>query len=283
MSLQQHTEWVSQDADKIEDILDENGFDLVGDVLEGGKVLSGSQAYVATKDNYVVVAFRGTQSDNKIEFAENVVTDLKARRIKMDFIDDSVRYADVYQEIKVHKGFHNEYEAMRDTLFKYVNRHPGKELYVTGHSLGAALGILCSFDFSVHSGREVTGYFSGSPRVGGADFRKAFEEAVPASYRIVVNKDPIPQVPGILTDYVHVEYLLQLYPNGVAVPPEKILPATSYAEAVAALAYFSRHDRSQYKSSIEEHLSLCKDDEDKCPTYPSMRGMAEAERRAASE
>lgn len=283
ISLQQHTEWVSQDHKEIDGILDDNGWNLVGDVMRGGTVLSGSQAYVATKGDKIVVAFRGTDSDNPLEKLSNSLTDVRATVTKLDFIDDSVRYADVYQEIKVHKGFHNEYEAMRDTIFKYVNRHPDKDLFVTGHSLGAALGILCAFDLAVHSDREATGYFSGSPRVGGVDFRKAFEAAVPASYRIVVNKDPIPQAPGIVAKYKHVGYLRQLYPNGVVVPSGKIDPATTYKELAEAVTYFSRHDRSEYAEALEGHLANCKSDLDKCPTLSDMSTAAKAERKAAAE
>ena len=283
VSLQQHTQWVSQDASKIEDVLDDNGWCLVGEVLRVGTIYSGSQAYVATRTSHVVVAFRGTDSNDTKEFLSNIATDVRATWKELGFIDDNVRYADTYQDIKVHKGFHNEYEAMLDTLFKYVNRHPDKELFVTGHSLGVALGILCSFDFAVHSGREVTGYYSGSSRVGGSDFRKAFESAVPASYRVVINQDPIPQAPGIIADYVHVGYLLQLYPNGVVDPSGKIDPATSYKELAEAILYFSHHDRSKYSAALADHLSDCESDTDKCPTLSSMSTAAKAERQAATE
>ena len=37
---------------------------------------------------------------------------------------------------------------------------------------------------------------------------------------------PVPPVPGPLLEYLHIGHLLQLYTNGVQVPPVKIAPAT---------------------------------------------------------
>ena len=84
-------------------------------------------------------------------------------------------------------------------------------------TMGAALALNIAdngFDIAVHTQRPVTVFTFGQPRVGGDKFRKAYEEQVPDSYRVVVDGDPIARIPGTLIDYEHVGKLLQFDGEG---------------------------------------------------------------------
>ena len=234
--LFQHTVWVLMDENKIKDQLAQYDIELVGDVIVGkdhpsagfdiwgveSPPMSGGQAYVAIAEDNLVVAFRSTASDDGWELTLNVLTDLRAKPRKIGFIDDSVSNAKEYRKLKVHSGFHNEYLRYRDRIREYVARHPDKDIYVTGHSLGGALAMLSSFDIAVHTQRPVTVFTFGQPRVGKGKFRDVYDSLVPNSYRVVVDRDPIPRVPRMLLNYEHVGKLLQLNPDGTQLAPEEI-------------------------------------------------------------
>jgi hypothetical protein len=247
------------DKNDIKGALAERGAELVGDVILGadhgtGGVdiwgveappMSGGQAYVAATEDNVIVVFRSTTSDDGWEVTLNVLTDLKAYPKKLAFIEDSVPNAKAYGELKVHSGFHNEYLRYRDRILQYVNQQPGKDIYVTGHSLGGALAVLSGFDIAAHTQRPVTVFTFGQPRVGGPKFREAYDALVPNSYRVVVDGDPVAQVPGLLLSYEHEGKLLQLDPNGSQLPPEDI-----QSGALFRMLDFPKHIMKAYYGSL---------------------------------
>ena len=56
-----------------------------------------------------------------------------------------------------------------------IQRHPGKPLYVAGHSMGGALATLCAIDLKFAFGLpDVRVYTYGSPRVGNDIFASFF-------------------------------------------------------------------------------------------------------------
>jgi hypothetical protein len=283
LSLQRHTEWVSSATDKeIEKHLTNNGFKLVGSVLRGS-FWNGSQAYVAVADVGLVVAFRGTNSDNTWETVENIITDLQFMRMT------KLKYNKKYSKVKVHLGFGQEYEAFREKILSYVGKHPDKKVYVTGFSLGAALATLCALDIKTSLNRPVVLYALASPRVGGEDFRKAISSEIGNAFRVSLEKDPVPKIPGfntLLTDsrYEHAGRLLQLYPNGVPVPANKIETKIDILSIVSNFKEF--HQRDKYAKALTLLLDSCEKNPDSChgtDNNDPLAAAAKAELKASKE
>ena len=69
-------------------------------------------------------------------------------------------------------------------------------VWVTGHSLGAALATLATIRLT-NDGIPVNGLYTyGCPRVGEVKFRSLFEENVTArAYRLVNNNDIVARIP----------------------------------------------------------------------------------------
>eukprot|EP00516_Mucochytrium_quahogii_P003917 CAMPEP_0203754616 /NCGR_PEP_ID=MMETSP0098-20131031/8200_1 /ASSEMBLY_ACC=CAM_ASM_000208 /TAXON_ID=96639 /ORGANISM=" , Strain NY0313808BC1" /LENGTH=276 /DNA_ID=CAMNT_0050645721 /DNA_START=2005 /DNA_END=2835 /DNA_ORIENTATION=+ len=135
---------------------------------------------------------------------------------------------------KVHKGFNEAYRSIRSELAQVVkpllyNADSGKQkraLFCTGHSLGGALAVLFSTDFSFSAISEkntrlhVACTTWGCPRIGNYAFSKRAESLVPSLKRFVLAGDIIPKTPPRwhrfpYKGYYHVgvEMLLDLHGN----------------------------------------------------------------------
>jgi hypothetical protein len=143
-----------------------------------------TQCFVASNDQFAIVAFRGSEiwkRKEKFDF-EKMFADLKA--------DVDVRLTDWPRGGKVHRGFKKALDEVWLDLLAYISRlnDKGCKIWITGHSLGAALATLAGDRYA-----NVQGVYTfGSPRVGDGAFSKNFEVA---AYRIVNNKDIATRVP----------------------------------------------------------------------------------------
>jgi triacylglycerol lipase len=147
----------------------------------------GTQAFLAKNDEFAVLAFRGTQPTRW----EDVRTDLRALKQKTI-------------EGKVHKGFKEAFDDVRDEIFDIVDKSIGKDLplYITGHSLGAALATVATQELEEKFDDLIAAcYTFGSPRVGDGKYEKSIKAPF---YRIVNTIDIVTLVPIFLGTFVHV-------------------------------------------------------------------------------
>lgn len=92
---------------------------------------------------------------------------------------------------KVHSGFKKAYTSIRDELFEYLNNN-SLPIFITGHSLGAALATLAAAELSENKNFDSC-YTFGSPRTGDPDFINSIK--FKKIYRIVNNCDVVTTVP----------------------------------------------------------------------------------------
>jgi len=147
----------------------------------GGK---STECFAASNAKFSIVAFRGTESrrrEGETDF-RHVVADLKT--------DFSIGLVESGQGGKVHEGFKNAVDEVWHDLLDYLKsmRRNDRELWITGHSLGAALATLSADRYG-----DVRGLYTfGSPRVGDIDFKDDFYVN---GYRIVNNSDIVTRIP----------------------------------------------------------------------------------------
>jgi hypothetical protein len=107
-------------------------------------------------------------------------------------------------EGRVHKGFRQAYESVEADIEKSVAKLEGIPLYITGHSLGAALATLATQRLEQnHAIRDLIAacYTFGSPRVGNTEFDREFKSVV---YRVVNTTDIVTVIPLLLMGYIHI-------------------------------------------------------------------------------
>lgn len=165
--------------------LESGGFSLVATFNNNE-----TQAFIAKCNDYAVLAFRGTEGKIK-----DILSDLKFRLTSKG----------------KHRGFDQAYknvaEAVKDTVLKF--RFSVLPLYITGHSLGAAIAVIATQDLD--SDNLAACYTFGCPRVGNAEFDRSVKAPV---YRVVNAADGVTRVPFFFMGRIHVGDLRYLTRKG---------------------------------------------------------------------
>jgi triacylglycerol lipase len=135
--------------------------------------------YVATRPGAVLVAIRGTETPGEW------LCDFEAVPAGCEIGSGTV-----------HEGFQKVYDVIRESAIAGLKSvlNPGDQVFVTGHSLGAALATLFADDaVSLESNVQVC-TFAG-PRTGLGDFVDSYNQRVPRTLRVVNRWDIVPNVP----------------------------------------------------------------------------------------
>lgn len=195
----------------------------------------------------VIIVFRGTEMRRGQMFRDGMA-DLRFRMVDMEGWG------------RVHRGFNAGLEAVDHELLRAKLEEiegSGAPIWVTGHSLGAALATLLSARIldMIDEGADLDlagVYTFGSPRVGNQEFAETFEESIErhgvSAIRFrhandVVTRIPISMFSNI--EYEHVGQLVYLDRDGeMNIEPEE-LPRGLYH-------FFSDHSSTEYYERIHD-------------------------------
>lgn len=115
----------------------------------------------------------------------------------------------LHDSVYVHGGFYKQlhtegmYETIKSDLLALLADNPDYTIYVTGHSLGAALSTLFGYELSREIDNHVTVVSFASPRVGNPAFRTAFDaKSNLTHYRVSNNRDMVTAAPMINFQHV---------------------------------------------------------------------------------
>lgn len=129
----------------------------------------------------LIVVFRG--SDEIKDWGINV------RVYQNNFIEQG----------KVHRGFKKAYLSIRDPLLAEFDNND-LPVFITGHSLGAALAVLASSELYKQNFFDSC-YTFGSPRIGNPEFVHSIQSN--SIYRIINNSDVVTTIP---IDFANINY-----------------------------------------------------------------------------
>ena len=161
----------------------------------------GTQGFVMTNDDIIVIAFRGTE----ITEPEDISTDLRFLPVRGPFAG------------KVHEGFYKALNMAWPAVEQAISscRTRPKSLWFTGHSLGAALATLAVARMRDED-QPVDGLYTfGQPRVGDRDFARNFNaDFGKYTFRFVNNNDVVTRIPPRELKYSHVGTLKYFTEDG---------------------------------------------------------------------
>ena len=143
----------------------------------------GAQCHAIWNRDSYVLAFRGTE----LSELSDVLADLNV--IPRGAMTHGL----------VHSGFRSECDKLWEAVVKHHVRHSKKKLYITGHSLGAAMATVATSRFEEFAHVEQLTTF-GSPRVG---TRKFVKNIATPHMRFVNNNDIVTKVPLFIMGYKH--------------------------------------------------------------------------------
>ena len=151
-----------------------------------------SQGIVINHEDFIVAAFRGT--DEIADWLDNLNVSSQPSALG-----------------NIHTGF---YKALMDiwpqmkscirSFRRALDDHPGKSLWLTGHSLGGALATLAAATLIEADETFYGAYTFGSPRVGDRVFARNFNVEVKNKvFRFQNNNDLVSRIPTRMMGYSH--------------------------------------------------------------------------------
>lgn len=181
--------------------LEKIGFSLDTPLIEDKA--TDTNGFIAYSEDKVVLAFRGTQEP------KDFVQDLKAGQYQ--------RINEEYCEKKafIHGGFNlpilniNKNKEIRKIIKQRISE--GREFYITGHSLGAALSNVYAYYLAADKTEiKVSGIYTyGQPIIGNSYFANCLDDLYQdVSFRHVNNIDIITKIKPPASSYQHTQTLV---------------------------------------------------------------------------
>jgi len=156
------------------------GFELLD---EFNDPVTDTQAFLAVNPRYqfAVLSFRGTEVTSK----KDISTDALVLKIPS-----------IAEKVKIHGGFQKAYDSVAEQIEKSLTENlKDMPLYITGHSLGAALATVATLSIEQKKyfrDQIAACYTFGSPRVGTKSLDLDFRSPI---YRVVNTTDIVTMVP----------------------------------------------------------------------------------------
>lgn len=160
--------------------------------------------HVMDAPGVTLVVFRGT--DDKLDWLTNL--DLRTKTCSRGIF---------------HRGFVDAFDAVRADTQTFISKQSGQRLWITGHSLGGAMAVLCAFDQKLN--REVSAdvITFGQPRVTDAKGCRNIDTALKDHYvRVARPTDVVSRIPPaipFMTAYGHAGLHIRLGSEGLAIGP----------------------------------------------------------------
>jgi hypothetical protein len=190
------------------------GFDRFTAIVEGSMI-----GYVISGGDVTLIAFRGTN----------------AGEISDWFVNLDCLSTDTPQG-PIHKGFYSAYQSLKAQIVKALGGNKPKYLWVTGHSLGGAMALVCAYDLTENEKLDLRGVITfGQPLVARQPLAEYLDRALLGRYAHFVNEaDLVPRVPP--SPYRHCGSLVWFKGDGIkrSKPKRFLVGATKPGEAVSS-------------------------------------------------
>jgi predicted lipase len=162
---------------------------------------SGVQYFLRKNKDTLWITFRG--SDSPRDWKTNFT-----------FWKKTIPYDNTATKIRVHTGFLNAYKSpsVRDLILAEAARDV-RTIKITGHSLGAALAVLCAVDVQYNRpDADIEVVLFGCPRVGNRAFALSYNKRVDKTLRVEYGNDVVTKVPPAAFGFRHVGAKLHIGP-----------------------------------------------------------------------
>jgi len=230
------------------------GFDRVTTIVAASMV-----GYVASQKDVTVIVFRGTDDT-------------------LDWFTNLNELAVQTPHGQMHKGFFNAYQSLKQQVGAILEQNPPKYLWITGHSLGGAIAVVCAYDLTEEGRRSVTGVITfGQPMVVRKPFTDYMDKLFLGKFVHFVNDADI--VARIPPSYAHCGSLVWFTKDGVkrSRPKRPMFDSNKTHDKVwddsDDIPPLSQSEFEQYKAEIRTGNTVTKSTVDEPPTYGAMSSL----------
>lgn len=173
-------------------------------------------------NNSIFISFRGTQTKSewmsdfnmKQQIFKNISNINTNNQIPIILLGKDSKNEDP----KVHSGFLKLYLKFRKNILSTLDKYKNiNNLYITGHSLGAAIAVIAALDINNHykGNYNINVITFAGPRIGNITFANIINDSKKISLqRIVNNCDIIPQTPLSVTGKFADDNIPYIYQHG---------------------------------------------------------------------
>lgn len=160
--------------------------------FESETIESGSMSgYVIRSGDNAVILLRGTESTLH------------------DVLQDLIFISSKSGDGQMHGGFRSGYDnSMHRQVQQLLQRFGAERVWITGHSLGGALAVVCAHDLLVDGNYEIAGVMTfGQPKVVREDMKRFLEPRLADKYVFFVNgTDPVVKA---VEPYLHFGHMVR--------------------------------------------------------------------------
>lgn len=145
--------------------------------------------FVASDDNFTMLAFRGTQ--NRMRPLESFVDATCQWLTNIDYAQRHV------EGCRIHSGFYEQLDSVYSEVLNLVKRHgaTSRTFIITGHSAGAALATIAAYRLSCDGFHPDAVYVFASPRVGDKTFGETIKARSIPVFRFEQKDDLVAHLP----------------------------------------------------------------------------------------
>jgi pimeloyl-ACP methyl ester carboxylesterase len=176
----------SQARDKIREL----GWE--SESINGGSM----QGYVIDAGDDSIVAFRGTEGDEY-----DIAQDLRFIGVKTE-------------QGSMHGGFAKGYAALHSQVIDLLKRYQTKRVWLTGHSLGGGLAVVCAYRLLNETDYQIAGMMTfGQPKVVRSKLSSYLTPKLDGKYVFFVNDmDPVTR---LISPYEHLGHMVRWTDNDI--------------------------------------------------------------------
>eukprot|EP01060_Flectonema_neradi_P032308 TRINITY_DN510_c2_g1_i1.p1 TRINITY_DN510_c2_g1~~TRINITY_DN510_c2_g1_i1.p1 ORF type:complete len:1089 (+),score=134.06 TRINITY_DN510_c2_g1_i1:65-3331(+) len=231
--------------------------------------VAGSQVIICLPDgdlgeaDSIIICFRGTYSK------EDALTDLNVIRRPWPEMTQNItelcsdKLCSCCSKLPLlHSGFMELWNTLKpyvyestDSLLQLLagNGITNPRIYITGHSLGGAMGCLCAYSMTMEKGRLPVVYTFGSPKMGNRQFQRLYNAAVPNTFRVVNSHDVVAHMALTCGNY-HIGHEVCVTVGNLLVEPTWIEQTFQPTKTGFGAERLRQHQLDGYARSIN---SLC--------------------------
>ena len=207
------------------------------------------------KDSAVILCFRGTDTGRLINSVKDQAVSF------VGWHPFKVLDSTITSNGRVHLGMQKSWNRLKKVIVPIIEQlfsegTTYKKIYVTGHSLGAALATVFTrglYEQVPAIRGKIVGYTYGGYAIGNSSFQKDFDEKIPNFFRCVNDQDIIPHFIPPWLGYDHVGVLVHMSQNAMNfdMTPYCLKPGSWENDNRSALEMAADHAAISYSTLLD--------------------------------